>query len=61
MKNLFEVTDQKLTDERIDTLLQSPGVRRTYRFNGACFSTENFWYDQAEAEWVLVIQGRSRY
>ena len=59
MKNLFEVTDQKLTDERIDTLLQSPGVRVERIVSMGHASPENFWYDQAEAEWVLVIQGRA--
>lgn len=59
MKNLFEVPDQKLTDERIDTLLQSPGVRVERIVSMGHASPENFWYDQAEAEWVLVIQGRA--
>ena len=59
MKNLFEVPDQKLTDERIDTLLQSPGVRVERIVSMGHASPENFWYDQAEAEWVFVIQGRA--
>ncbi len=46
--------------EVVDTLLQGRGLRveRIISFGQA--SPEGFWYDQAQAEWVLVLAGQAR-
>jgi cupin 2 domain-containing protein len=46
--------------EVIETLLRGQGVRieRIQSFGHA--SPEGFWYDQDEAEWVVVLSGRAR-
>jgi cupin 2 domain-containing protein len=46
--------------EVIETLLDGRGVRveRIVSFGHA--SPDGFWYDQDEAEWVVVLAGRAR-
>jgi cupin 2 domain-containing protein len=46
--------------EIVETLLAAPGVRieRIVSFGQA--SPDGFWYDQAEAEWVLLLAGAAR-
>jgi len=46
------------SDEAITMLLKADGVRveRIVSYGHA----SGFWYDQEEAEWVLVLRGRAR-
>ncbi len=60
--NLFEGIGSGPTGEGewFDPILQS-GATRIERIvsHGHC-SKEGFWYEQEEAEWVLVVGGRAR-
>ena len=47
-------------DEAIETLLQGDGVRLERIVSTGQASPAGFWYDQHEAEWVLVMSGRAR-
>lgn len=49
-----------LDEELSETLLAGRGVRleRIVSFGQA--SPDGFWYDQDEAEWVVVLAGRAR-
>ncbi len=47
-------------EEAIETLLQAGGVRVERIVSHGQASPEGFWYDQDEAEWVLVLSGRAR-
>jgi cupin 2 domain-containing protein len=46
--------------EHVDTLLTRPGLRIERIVSRGQASPPGFWYDQAEAEWVLVLAGRAR-
>jgi cupin 2 domain-containing protein len=46
--------------ERVDTLLTRPGLRIERIVSRGQVSPPEFWYDQAEAEWVLLLAGAAR-
>ena len=46
--------------ERIDALLTRPGLRIERIVSRGQASPPGFWYDQPEAEWVLVLAGAAR-
>lgn len=46
-------------DEAIDTLLRGSGIRVERIVSHGQASPAGFWYDQNEAEWVLVLRGRA--
>lgn len=43
--------------ERFDALLARPGLRIERIVSTGQASPPDFWYDQAEAEWVVLLQG----
>ncbi|MFK0310176.1 cupin domain-containing protein [Pseudomonas sp. NPDC090233] len=45
--------------ERIDELLQRPGMRIERIVSCGQASPAGFWYDQAEGEWVILLSGRA--
>ncbi len=47
-------------DEAVETLLQGEGIRVERIVSHGQASPDGFWYDQPEAEWVLVVSGRAR-
>jgi len=47
-------------DEAIEALLKAEGVRVVRIVSHGQASPAGFWYDQDEAEWVLVMRGRAR-
>ena len=46
--------------ERFTDLLHRPGVRIERIVSTGPCSPPDFWYDQAEGEWVLVLRGAAR-
>jgi cupin 2 domain-containing protein len=48
------------TDETVATLLKANGFRLERIVSHGQASPAGFWYDQDEAEWVLVVSGRAR-
>ena len=48
------------SDEAITTLLKAAGVRVERIVSHGHASPTGFWYDQKEAEWVLVLRGTAR-
>jgi cupin 2 domain-containing protein len=46
--------------ERVDALLIKPGLRIERIVSQGQASPPGFWYDQAEAEWVMVLAGAAR-
>jgi len=43
--------------ERLETLLARPGLRIERIVSSGQASPAGFWYQQAEAEWVLLLSG----
>ena len=60
MSNLFDDIPDTVLEELSDTLVETPSVRieRIVSFNHA--SSEDFWYDQEQNEWVVILQGRAK-
>lgn len=58
MPNLFrDLPTGAATGERIDHLLDRPGLRVERIVSTGQASPPDFWYDQSEHEWVLLLQG----
>ena len=47
-------------EEHSQVLLQTPGLRLERIHSCAARSPQGFWYEQAEAEWVMLLQGTAR-
>jgi len=48
------------TDEQFSELLKRPDLRIERIVSTGQGSPEGFWYDQADGEWVLLIQGEAK-
>lgn len=44
--------------EQFETLLQKPGIRIERIVSAGQSSPPDFWYDQPEGEWVMVLHHR---
>ena len=58
--NLLSPLPDVEAGERVATLMTKPGLRIERIVSRGQASPPGFWYDQAEAEWVLVLAGRAR-
>jgi len=58
--NLFAPLPDAAAGERIDALLTRPGLRIERIVSHGQPSPPEFWYDQPDAEWVLVLAGSAR-
>jgi len=57
--NLFRDTETG-GDERVDLLAAGNGVRVERIVSHGHCSPAGFWYDQGEAEWVVLLSGAAR-
>lgn len=55
--NLFREFPAALPNELFETLVSSSAVRIERIVSAGQASPENFWYDQMNDEWVLVVAG----
>ena len=58
--NLFTDLPGRLPDELVATLLETAGVRIERIVSNGHASPEDFWYDQEQHEWVMVLRGAAR-
>ncbi|HEX6441751.1 MAG TPA: cupin domain-containing protein [Stellaceae bacterium] len=58
--NLLRDLPDARGDEVLDTILAAPGVRIERIVSHGQASPRGFWYDQREAEWVLLLAGAAR-
>lgn len=58
-ENLFVLPAKLPSDEVTETLLQRDGIRVERILSTGQASPINFWFDQAEDEWVAVLQGEA--
>ncbi len=60
MRNLFTLLPGDRSKESFEALLETEAMRveRIVSFGQA--SPPGFWYDQEQAEWVVVLQGSAR-
>lgn len=60
MQNLLQTLPEDLSEEVIETLVQSRSVCIERIVSNGQASPEEFWYDQSEEEWVVVLAGAAR-
>jgi cupin 2 domain-containing protein len=58
--NLFADLPTVLPAEIVQTLAAAPGVRIERIVSHGHASPPGYWYDQEEAEWVVVLKGAAR-
>lgn len=59
MKNIFEKIPKNLPQELIDILLKENTVRIERIVSRGHNSPKDFWYDQNENEWVILLKGNA--
>lgn len=57
--SVFNGIPTEIRDELFTTLHEVQGVRIERIVSEGHRSPEGFWYDQAEHEWVIVLQGKA--
>ncbi|MEM9593910.1 MAG: cupin [Acidobacteriota bacterium] len=57
---LFANLPSALEDERFDDLLRRGSTRIERILSHGQSSPPDFWYDQGEGEWVLLVRGAAR-
>ncbi|MCA9032685.1 MAG: cupin domain-containing protein [Planctomycetaceae bacterium] len=60
VKNIFEDLPQHLPQEVVQTLIQSADVRIERIISHGHASAPDFWYNQAQHEWVIILKGAAR-
>ena len=58
--NLFADIPAKFPDEIFTTILEATNVRIERIVSNGNSSSEGFWYDQDQHEWVVVLKGLAR-
>ncbi|MDR1491213.1 MAG: cupin domain-containing protein [Planctomycetaceae bacterium] len=58
-QNLFTELPKSLLEEWIETLANTPSVRIERIVSTGHASPPDFWYDQTENEWVVVLRGNA--
>lgn len=58
--NIFDDLPQNLPKEGVQTLIQSADVRIERIISHGHASAPDFWYEQGQAEWVIVLKGAAR-
>lgn len=58
--NIFDDLPQHLPKEVVQTLIQAADVRIERIISHGHVSPNDFWYDQPQHEWVIVLQGAAR-
>jgi cupin 2 domain-containing protein len=60
IKNIFEALPDQLPKELVQILVRGADVRVERIISHGHVSAADFWYDQAQAEWVIVLKGAAR-
>ena len=60
MTNLFDDIPSTLPEELVTVLAGNQHVRIERIVSNGHASPEDFWYDQDEHEWVVVLKGEAR-
>ncbi len=58
--NLLNPLPPQQATELFQDLLQRPGIRVERIISWGQASPDGFWYDQPQAEWVLLLEGSAR-
>ncbi|MFC5411577.1 cupin domain-containing protein [Larkinella bovis] len=58
--NFFSDIPAQLPEELVNELVGRDGIRVERIVSKGHASPDDFWYDQAENEWVMVLKGEAR-
>lgn len=58
--NLLTFLPDASSQEQVEEILKGQGCRIERIVSQGQASPEGFWYDQDQAEWVLIMQGQAR-
>ncbi len=58
--SIFTDIPKQLSEELSQTLLKTPNIRIERILSAGQASPVDFWYDQEQAEWVMLLQGQAR-
>ncbi len=57
--NLFQLIPSSLPQEVFETLAETSTIKIERIISKGHHSPENFWYDQEQTEWVLLLKGQA--
>ena len=57
--NMFQTESDETSGEQVIRLLDTPAFRLEQITSNGEASAMDFWYDQPEAEWVLLLRGKA--
>lgn len=60
IKNINENIPFSVPEEIVDELIDSDNIRIHRIVSKGQSSPSDFWYDQDDSEWVIVIKGRAK-
>lgn len=60
IKNIFDDLPQHIPKEVVQTLIRAADVRIERIISHGHASAPDFWYDQPQHEWVIVLKGAAR-
>jgi cupin 2 domain-containing protein len=60
IQNLFDLIPQPVKDEFVEAFIDKKNVRVERIVSHGHTSPPDFWYDQDENEWVVVVAGGAR-
>lgn len=59
-KNIYSEIPAKLNSELTEIILQEGDLRIERIVSEGQSSPPDFWYDQDQSEWVIILQGKAR-
>ena len=60
IKNIYKDIPPPVTDEIFGEIISSENIRIERIVSKGQTSPDNFWYDQDQNEWVMVLKGRAK-
>ena len=60
VKNIFKNIPEDLSEEIVEKILEVKNIRIERIISKGQSSPPNFWYDQNENEFVIVVKGRAK-
>ena len=60
MQNLFAELPDSMPDELIEVMAENKSVRIERIVSTGHRSPDDFWYDQNEHEWIVLLKGEAR-
>jgi cupin 2 domain-containing protein len=59
-QNLFNNIPGSIPDEIFETIISTSSIKIERIISKGQKSAPDFWYDQEQSEWILVLQGEAR-